>query len=98
MPDAGKVALVVSWKAQRPRLGAGVEAETRMTFAPSHLAATMPVMALVMPGPVVVTTTTGRPVASDASMAAKAAPDSWRKCMNAMGLRASATANGTMAP
>ena len=58
---------------------ADVQADTTISVAPSSRAASSPVTALVRPGPVVVNTSTGRPVASDASVAANAAPLSWRK-------------------
>ncbi len=45
-----------------------------MTRARSSRAATIPVSALVSPGPVVVNSTVGRPLAKPASMAANAAP------------------------
>ena len=75
----GSVSGPLSWIAKRPRIAAEVQADTTISVAPSSRAASSPVSALVRPGPVVVNTSTGRPLASDASVAANAAPLSWRQ-------------------
>ena len=55
--------MLVSWIAHLPRCAAEVQAEIKITFAPSPRPASNPVRALVIPGPAVVNTTTGRLVA-----------------------------------
>jgi hypothetical protein len=60
---SGIVSLSVSWIAPLPRYAAVVQADTRTILAPSPRAASIPVSALVRPGPVVVNTTTGALVA-----------------------------------
>ncbi len=71
--------MLVSWVAQRPLWAALVAPESSTTLAPSQRAAVTPVNTFNVPGPVVAKTTVGRRVAKWASVAAKAAPVSWRK-------------------
>ena len=89
---------MVSWIAPRVRAGADEQADTRISFAPSARAASRPVSAFVRPGPVVVNTSTGRPVAKWLSAAANAAPLSWRKWQTCKALADIACHNAAIAP
>lgn len=84
--------------AHRPRFLAVVHAESRMIWAPSPRAAIMPVSEFISPGPVVVNTAAGAPVAKCASVAAKTAPDSCRQCITFMLLADRAPQMAAIAP
>lgn len=94
----GMVAALVSWTGRRRRWVAPVTADTTNTRAPSQRAATRPFNAFNRPGPVVVKTRTGLPVAREASAAENAAPASWRVCTTRRPLLPRASAKVAQAP
>jgi hypothetical protein len=89
---------LVSCTAPRPAWAREVTPEINNTFAPSTRAAMIGLITLYRPGPVVTTTTVGRPVAKCDSIAANVAPASCRKWWNAIGLASRPAANGAMPP
>ena len=83
---SGMVSVSVSWIAHLPRCAAVVQADNKMILAPSPRAASIPVSALVKPGPVVSEHNHGGVGHEMVSIAAKAALVSCRKWMTFISL------------